>query len=91
MPWRECHRDLQRCDDGDTRSGNRRPTSKCGRRGYRRRSGLTDAELDRVKATTLQVGSAAAGTLTVTADLTCAAANDVKLVSGGDVVLSADR
>ncbi|WP_261365074.1 beta strand repeat-containing protein [Anatilimnocola floriformis] len=47
---------------------------------------LTDAELDLVSAGTLVIGSATAGTITATADITRATSTTVQLVSSGDIV-----
>src|SRR5690606_17337930 len=49
--------------------------------------GLTDAELDRIFAATLDIGGAASGAIAVTADITRPAATHLQLVSGGDVII----
>jgi subtilisin-like proprotein convertase family protein len=51
--------------------------------------GLTDAELDRITCGTLTIGSATSGAITVSANVTRAAATNLALVSAGDVVLNA--
>jgi RHS repeat-associated protein len=48
--------------------------------------GLIDAELDRITAGTLVVGSAASGEMTVSAAITRSAATDVHFLSGGAIV-----
>jgi hypothetical protein len=50
--------------------------------------GLTDAELDKVSAGTLQIGDSNSGTLTVSADITRTATTDMVLTSGSDVLIS---
>ena len=50
--------------------------------------GLTDAELDRVTAGTLNIGNSGSGTITVSADITRAVATNMALTSDGDVVIS---
>lgn len=50
--------------------------------------GLTDAELDRFTAATLNIGNAGSGTITVSADVTRPASTDMLLVSNGDVTIS---
>ncbi|MFO0880915.1 MAG: hypothetical protein U0840_26620 [Gemmataceae bacterium] len=50
--------------------------------------GLTDAELDRVTAGTLVIGSATAGAVTVSAAITRPASTAVELRSGADLVIS---
>ncbi len=49
---------------------------------------LTDAELDRINAGVLQIGDRNSGTITVSADITRAAATNMELHTGGDIVLS---
>jgi hypothetical protein len=50
--------------------------------------GLSDGELDRITAGTLQIGNATSGPLTVTADITRPTATNVELISAGDQVLA---
>ncbi len=49
--------------------------------------GLTDAELNRIHAGVLQIGDSNSGTITVSADMTRAAATNMELHTGGDIVL----
>ena len=49
--------------------------------------GLTDAELDRITAGTLQIGTANSGPLTVSADITRLAATAMVLTSHADIVV----
>jgi hypothetical protein len=51
--------------------------------------GLTDAELDRVTAGVIRIGDAAAGSITVTAQITPANAATLSLISGGTITNSA--
>ncbi len=53
--------------------------------------GLTDAELDLITAGELVIGSANAGTIDVTADITRPADTDVRLSAGGDIIFSAGQ
>jgi hypothetical protein len=50
--------------------------------------GLTDSELDRIAGGTLHIGSASAGQVTVSADITRPAATNLDLVSASDIVIS---
>lgn len=50
--------------------------------------GLTDAELDRVFASGLNIGDANSGNLTVSADITRPAATNMQLITGGDLLIS---
>ena len=49
---------------------------------------LSDAELDRITAGTLNIGNATSGPITVSADITRTAATNMTLVSDGDVIIS---
>ncbi|MCA9143999.1 MAG: autotransporter-associated beta strand repeat-containing protein, partial [Planctomycetales bacterium] len=49
---------------------------------------LTDAELDRISASTVQIGDANSGTITVSEDVTRPSSTNIKLVTGGDIVIS---
>jgi hypothetical protein len=53
--------------------------------------GLTDTELDLVTTLELVIGSANAGTIDVTADITRTAETNVRLSAGGDTVFSAGQ
>ena len=50
--------------------------------------GLTDAELDRITAGTLVLGSSSNAAITVSSDLTRLASTNIQLVSSGDIVIS---
>ncbi|MBK6589387.1 MAG: Ig-like domain repeat protein [Acidobacteria bacterium] len=49
---------------------------------------LSDAELDRITAGTLNIGNSSSGTITTSADITRPAATNVNLVTAGDVLIS---
>lgn len=49
---------------------------------------LSDAKLDLITAGTLQIGGPLSGDLTVTADISRATATDIRLVTGGNLVIS---
>ncbi|MSR57620.1 MAG: matrixin family metalloprotease [Planctomycetaceae bacterium] len=50
--------------------------------------GLSDAELDRVTAGTINIGDTNSGTITVSADIAHPPGADVQIVGGGDIVIS---
>jgi hypothetical protein len=50
--------------------------------------GLTDAELDRITAGKIVIGDSTSGNIVVTANITRAAATNIELVSGRDVIIT---
>lgn len=53
--------------------------------------GLDETELDRIIAATLRIGNDLSGTLTINSDVTRAAATDLTLTSGSDIVFAAGQ